>query len=97
MENDLSLELKEEEAVDKEEVELMVLELVMRVNEEMEEEEEEVGEGRHIGEILMEYCEICRELVGLRDDKLVMNWFWSGLHLLMQQPIIEEGMKIEED
>ena len=52
------MELKEEEAVDKEEVELMVLELVMQVNEEMEEVEEEVGEGGHIGEILLEYCEI---------------------------------------
>ena len=51
MEKDLSLEVKvAEEALDKEEVEEMVLEVVVHVNDEME-EVDEVGEGGE-GEIL---------------------------------------------
>lgn len=52
MEKERSLELKEEEAVDREEAEEMVLEVVVHVKDEIE-EVEEVGEGGE-GEIFVE-------------------------------------------
>lgn len=88
LENDLSLELKAEVAVDKDDVELVVL-LVAHVTEEME-QVELVGEGGE-GEILLE------EGIGILGACEITSLSWTllkssrecflGLHLLMHEPI----------
>lgn len=94
LEKDRSLELNTEAELETEEHELVAVLTVEQVKEEIEEEDEMVGE-RGNGEIFLETAGM-GVLAGCDDEITILSWTWPksskkhflGLHLLKQEPIV---------